>query len=643
MAEKRSIDSASQVLIEEAEKKGISTMFSRAQEIKPCPIGGSGACCRVCSMGPCRIVGKDAAEKAGVCGATLDTIGARNFARNVATGTSAHSDHGRDIAATLLAVAQGKAEGYTIKDPDKLRRVAGYFGVKTDGRSTEEIAAEVAQKALACFGQQDGELPYLARAPKPRQKIWRDLGIAPRGVDREVVEMLHRTHAGVDQEADNILMHAMRCALADGWGGSMIGTDLSDILFGTPGAIRSEVNLGVLSKDEVNIIIHGHEPTLSAMIVAATQDPELIAYAKTKGAKGINIAGICCTANEVLMRQGVKAAGNFLNQELAIITGAVEAMVVDVQCTMQGLTRVAQNFHTKIITTSSKAKMSGATHIQFDEHRAMSIAKEIVKLAVDNFANRKEVNIPDRKNPLVAGFSHEFIRYMLGGKFRESFRPLNDNIINGRIQGVAGVVGCNNPRITQDESIYYLMREFVKNNVLVLTTGCCATGGAKYGWLTPEAALEHAGDGLRSVCEAVGIPPVLHLGSCVDNSRILTVATEVVHEGGLGEDLSDLPAVGIAPEWYCEKALAIGTYFAASGVYVLFGVTSPVEASEKLKTLMTIGWEEKVGGKLEFEPDYRKIFEKSMNHILKKREALGITQAKERVLFDMEARRQLKV
>jgi carbon-monoxide dehydrogenase catalytic subunit len=339
----------------------------------------------------------------------------------------------------------------------------------------------------------------------------------------------------------------------------------------------------------------------------------------------------------------VKAAGNFLNQELAIITGAVEAMVVDVQCTMQGLTRVAKNFHTMIITTSPKAKMAGALHIQFDEHRAISIAKDIVKRAVDNFPNRKEVMIPDRKSPLVAGFSHEFIRYMLGGKFRSSFRPLNDNIINGRIQGVAGVVGCNNPRIAQDESIDYLMREFVSNNVLVLTTGCCATGGAKYGWLTPEAALQHAGAGLKSVCEAVGIPPVLHLGSCVDNSRILTVATEVVHEGGLGDDISDLPAVGIAPEWYCEKALAIGTYFVASGVYVQFGITSPVEASQKLQRLMTVGWEEKVGGKMEFQPDYKKIFQNSMDHILKKRAALGITKAKERVLFDMEARRKLEV
>jgi len=643
MADKRSIDSASQMLIEEAEKKGISTMFSRAQEMKPCPIGGSGACCRMCSMGPCRLVGKDAEQKCGVCGASLEVIGARNFARGVAAGASAHSDHGRDVALTLLAVARGKTPDYQVTDAEKLHRVAGYMGIKVEGRKTLEIAEDVAIKALTDFGQYEGELTYAARAPKPRQKLWHDLGIYPRSIDREIVEMMHRTHTGVDQDAENILNHAMRCALGDGWGGSMLATDLSDVLFGTPGAVRSEVNLGVLSRDEVNVIIHGHEPTLSAQIVAVSQEPQLIEYAKSKGAKGINVTGLCCTSNEVLMRQGVKSAGNFLNQELAIITGAVEAMVVDVQCIVQGLVNVAKRFHSLVITTSPKARMPGAVHIQFDEHKAKEIAREILKKAIDNYPNRKSVIIPDRKSPLVAGFSHEFIRYMLGGRFRESFRPLNDNIINGRIQGVAAVVGCSNPRVVQDENMNWLMTEFVKSNVLVVTSGCCATGGGKYGWLTPEAALQHAGDGLRSVCEAVGIPPVLHVGSCVDNSRILTIASEIVQEGGLGDDISDLPAVGIAPEWMSEKALSIGTYCAASGVYVLFGVTSPVAASQKLQRLMTIGWEEKVGGKLEFEPDYKTIFEKSMDHILKKREALGITKAKERVLFDMEARRQLKV
>ncbi|MEW6358723.1 MAG: anaerobic carbon-monoxide dehydrogenase catalytic subunit [Planctomycetota bacterium] len=638
------VDPATARMLDIAAECGISTMFSRAAEMKPCPIGGGGSCCKNCAMGPCRLTGKGAEEKMGVCGATMETIVARNFCRAVAVGASAHSDHGRDLARTLIAVAKGEAKGYEVKDEEKLRRVAGYFGIETEGKSANDIALAVGQASLHEYGKQDDEpLAYTKRAPEPRQKIWRNLGLFPRGVDREVVEMLHRTHMGMDQDANNLFAHAMRVALSDGWGGSMMATDISDILFGTPKAVVGGANLGVLEAKQVNVIVHGHEPTLSEMIAAAANDPEMIEYAKSKGAEGINIAGICCTANEVLMRQGISSAGNFLQQELAILTGAVEAMVVDIQCIAQGLTHVAQKYHTDIVTTSPKVKMPGAVHIQFDEHRAYDIAKEILKRACDNFPKRGKVQIPKEKSPLVAGFSHEYIRYMLGGSFRASFQPLNDNIINGRIQGVAGIVGCNNPRTIHDNVMVSLMKQFVANDVLVAVTGCTGIAGGKHGWLTPEAALEHAGDGLKSVCEAVGIPPVLHLGSCVDNSRILTVLTEVVHTGGLGEDISDLPVVGIAPEWMSEKALSIATYCVATGAYVIMGVTSPVEASAKIQKIMTVGWEELVGGKLEFVIEPEDIFNKSMDHIMKKREALGITEKKERVLFDMEARRKLEV
>ena len=543
-------DPATAQMLDIAAECNVSTMFSRAAEMKPCPIGGSGACCKNCSMGPCRLTGKNAEEKTGICGATLSTIAARNFCKGVAVGASAHSDHGRDLAMTLIAVAEGEAKGYEIKDEEKLRAVAGYFGIDTEGKSVNEIAKAVGEAALHDFGKQDEEpIAFTRRAPEPRQKIWKNLGIHPRGVDREIVEMLHRTHIGMDQDADNLLMHALRVSLGDGWGGSMMATDISDILFGTPKAVTGGANLGVLSKDEVNVVVHGHEPTLSEMIAEAANDPEMIEYAKSKGAKGICVTGICCTANEILMRQGIASAGNFLQQELAIVTGAIEAMVVDIQCIAQGIVPVAKKYHTEVITTSRKVKMEGATHIQFDEHRAYDIAKEILKRAAYNFPNRKEVHIPDERAPVVAGFSHEYIRYMLGGSFRASFQPLNDNIINGRIKGAAAIVGCNNPRTVHDDVMLTLMKKFVANDVLVVVTGCTGIAGGKGGWLTPEAALEHAGEGLKSVCETVGIPPVLHMGSCVDNSRILTLLAEVVQTGGLGEDISDLPAVGIAPEW----------------------------------------------------------------------------------------------
>ncbi len=619
----KTIDPAAQAVLEQAEAQGIPTAYSRADQIKPCPIGAEGACCRVCAMGPCRFVGKTPEEVRGVCGADLGTIAARNFARQVAGGSSAHSDHGRDLAFALQAVAKGEAQGYQIKDPNKLMRVAGYLDVPTEGRSIEDIAYDVGVAALAAFGQQRGEIIYVKRATRKRQELWRNLGLTPRGVDREVVETLHRTHEGVDQDPEHILDQAMRAALADGWGGSMLATDLSDILFGTPTPLQSRANLGVLREDQVNIVVHGHEPTLSEMIVAASQDPELIAYAKEKGATGINLCGICCTANEILMRHGIPPAGNFLHQELAIITGAVEAMIVDVQCIMQALAPLSQRFHTKLITTSPKAKIAGATHMQFDEHTALDDARRIVRLAIDNFPNRGKTAIPPIASPLVAGFSHEYLNYMQGGRFRASFRPLNDAVIAGRIRGAVGIVGCNNARVSQDEAIIGLVKEFIAQDVLVVMTGCAATAAGKHGFLTPEV-MAAAGPGLREVCEAIGVPPVLHLGSCVDNSRILTVLTQMATEGGLGEDIPDLPAVGICPEWMCEKALAIGTYFVASGAYVIFGVGSPVGASREVNRIMTEVWDAKVGGKLEFVPDYKEILRRALAHIDAKRAALGL-------------------
>jgi len=620
--ESPSIDPSIIEMLEVARDRGIETAFDRAEAIRPCPIGHDGACCKNCAMGPCRLVGK---HDRGVCGATRETVAARNFARMVAAGAAAHSDHGRDMALTLLAAAEGEAPDYKIRDEGKLKEVAELLGVPTGDRDTMEIAKDVAEAALAQFGQQKGEIIYLSRAPKKRQEVWHRAGIAPRGIDREVVEIMHRTHVGNDQWYESILMSALRTALSDGWGGSMLSTDITDILFGSPVPLTAKVNMGMLSEDEVNIVVHGHEPVLSEMILAAVNDPELIEYAKSKGAKGINLTGICCTANETLMRQGVPTIGNFLSQELAMVTGAIELMIVDIQCIMQALAPVAQQFHTILLTTSPHAYIEGAEHIDFDESRALEIAKEIVRMGIDNFPNRKETHIPKEVNHLVAGFSHEYINYALGGFYRGSFRPLNDAVMQGRLRGVAGVVGCNNARTRHDYSHEYITRKLIENDVLVVMTGCGAIAAAKYGLLSPEAA-KYAGPGLREICEAVGIPPVLHVGSCVDNARILTVLSQMATEGGLGEDIADLPAVGFAPEWMSEKAISIATYFVGSGLYTIMGSESPVANSPTVERFISEGWEERVGGKLEFIADPEEAVKRALEHIDKKRAALGLVE-----------------
>lgn len=624
---KKSVDPASQQMIDKAKQEGVKIVWDRLQDMEPqCGFGSLGICCTVCNMGPCRVDPFGEGPQVGVCGADADTIAARNLLRHIAAGAAAHSDHGRDVAKILLLVGEGKTHDYHISDERKLKEVAVFYGISVEGKSKEAIAKEVAQKALAEFGQQEGELKLISRAPKKRQEIWRKLGIVPRGIDREVVEAMHRVNMGVDLDYKNIVNHGMRCSLADGWGGSMIATELQDIMLGSPTPIRSKVNLGVLKEDMVNIVIHGHEPTLSEMAVRAVKDPELIELAKKQGASGINLAGICCTANEVLMRHGVHVAGNFLQQELAVLTGAVEVLMVDVQCIMPALHEITACFHTKLVTTSPKAKFPGVEHIEFHEEKAYEVAKKIVKMAIDNYKNRNKarVNIPKESMDLVAGFTAEYVFKMLGGKYRATYRPLNDAIISGRIRGVAGVVGCNNPKITHDWAHIEMVKELIKNDVLVLQTGCSALACAKAGLLKPEAAFEYAGKGLQEICQAVGIPPVLHLGSCVDNSRILIAASEVVKEGGLGEDISDLPAAGAAPEWMSEKAITIGFYFVASGVFTIFGGAQPVLGSKNLTKYICEDMEGLTGGKYAFEIDPIKAAHMMIEHIDKKRAALKL-------------------
>jgi carbon-monoxide dehydrogenase catalytic subunit len=634
---------ASIEMLKKAAEEGQETAFTRVSQQKGCAFGEAGSCCRICAMGPCRINPKKPDESRGVCGATMDTIVARNFARMIAGGSSAHSDHGRAVAETLIMAAKGETKDYEVKDRIKLLEVALDLGIEVGDRDINDIALEVGERCMAMFGQQEGELAFAQRAPEPRKEIWRKLGVFPRGIDREVVEMMHRTSIGVDQDYENILLQGTRCALADGWGGSMVGTELQDIMFGTPTPLESKVNLGVLKEDEVNIVVHGHEPLLSEMIVLAASLPEMQEKAKAAGAKGINLAGICCTANEVLTRHGVPIAGNVLQQELAILTGAVEAMIVDVQCVYQGIGQIASCFHTDIITTSPRAKMPYAKHIEFHEDHALETAKRIVSEAIDNFKNRGKVQIPSNTESLIAGFNHEYINYMLGGKYRASYRPLNDGVIDGRIRGVVGVVGCNNPRVKHDDIHVRVTRELIANGCLVLMTGCAAQSVAKAGLMLPEVAREICPQGLWEICEAVGIPPVLHCGSCVDNSRILVAATAMVHEGGLGDDISDLPAAGCAPEWMSEKAISIGQYFVTSGVYTVFGVKWPTLGSKAVTDLLFEKYKDLYKNCWDFEPDPEKMVGKILNVIDSKREALGISAKRERVLFDMAMRRELEV
>jgi carbon-monoxide dehydrogenase catalytic subunit len=278
------------------------------------------------------------------------------------------------------------------------------------------------------------------------------------------------------------------------------------------------------------------------------------------------------------------------------------------------------------VTTSPKAKMPGFEHIEFEEDRAVEIAKQIIATAIENYPNRtgKQTVIPDVTQGAIGGFTTETVFQFLGGKYRSTYRPLNDAIIAGRIRGLGGVVGCSNPNVEFEEGHLTIVKELLKNDVLVASTGCNSITCAKHGLMTPEAAFQHAGKGLQEVCQAVGIPPVLHMGACVDNSRILRVLASVVAEGGLGDDISDLPGAGAAPEWMSEKAVSIGFYFVASGVYTVIGKPLPVVGAPGLYKYLTEEIEQEVGGKWAFEEDPIEAAHLMLRHIDRKRKALKL-------------------
>ena len=616
--EERTTDENAKPILELMMREGMETVWDRFEmQQPPCKYCEAGTSCSRCTMGPCRIIPPHRIR--GVCGADADLIVSRNLLDMIATGAAAHSDHGRDIAETLYLLGTGKATDYAITDHEKLERICKEYSIKTEGKKPEQLAAELGGAMLDEYGMRKNTLQFINRAPKATREIWSNLGITPRGIDREVVDSMHRVQMGVGADYVNMLLQGLRTSLSDGWGGSMIGTEVSDILFGTPTITSSKMNLAVLKEDHVNISVHGHNPVLSEVIVQAVEDPELKALALKYGAKGINLVGMCCTGNELLMRKGIPMTGNHLNQELIIATGALEAMVVDYQCIFPSLPRTASCYHTLIISTSSKATIPGSYFFDFHTEDAYLTAKAIVRMAVENYKNRnhQRVLIPGEPMPVMAGFSNEAIKNALGG----SFKPLIDLIATGKIRGAVGIVGCNNPHVKHDFGHVTLAKELIRRNILCVETGCAAIASGKAGLLRPEAAAL-AGNDLRAVCESLKIPPVLHMGSCVDNSRILVLAAELGN--ALNVPIHKLPIAGAAPEWYSQKAVSIGAYFVASGVYTVLGVMPHITGSPATVSLLTEGLKGVVNASFSVEPDPVKAAVLISDHIERKRIELGI-------------------
>jgi carbon-monoxide dehydrogenase catalytic subunit len=606
-------------LIEKARAQNIPIAWDRLEKQTPqCNVCEAGLSCAKCVMGPCRIIPGLDREK-GVCGADADLTVARNFGRFVAGGSAAHSDHGRDLVEVLLEIGEGKTDAYEIRDEEKLKRIAAEVGLDVTG-DVRGIAKALARRLGDDYSSFGPGLAFLGRLPKARLELWNKLSITPRGIDREPVEMLHRTHMGVDCDPVSLCLHAARVSLADGWGGSMCGTEVSDIIFGTPKPGKTKVNLGVLKKDHVNILVHGHSPVVSEMILLAARDPEILQAAKDAGAVGINIAGLCCTGNELLMRKGIPLAGNHMMTELTMVTGAVEAIIADYQCIMPSLVQVASCFHTKFISTSDKGHFPGAERFHFTPQNAGELSKKAVMIAVEAFKNRDQskVDIPSEPVEILSGFSNEAILGALGG----TPEPLLNAIKAGTLRGAVGIVGCNNPKLKQDYHHINLALELIKKDILVLVTGCSTSAMGKAGLLLPEGA-DMAGENLKGLCKSLGIPPVLHVGSCVDNSRIIHLCAVLAN--ALGVDIDALPVAASAPEWYSEKAAAIGLYAVATGITTHLGIPPMILGSPAITNLAVEGLKGVVGAAFMVEPDPFKAAALIDAHISSKRVALGLS------------------
>ncbi len=619
------MEAATDTLLENGKKVGADSWQQRVKNQTPhCGFGEAGTCCRICSMGPCRITPK---APRGICGCDVHGIVGRNYLRFTAGGAATHSDHGRSICHTLYLSKEGG--NYQVKDPEKLKRIAKEWGIETEGRDIYDLAHEVAETGLWEYGKPFGTQRFLKRAPEVRQKVWHEAGIEPRAIDREVSQSMHMTHMGCSSLPEALIRQSLRAGLSDGWGGSMMGTEFSDVLFGTPKPVDTEANIGVMEKDMVNIIVHGHDPSLSEMIVFYAQDPEMIALAKAQGAKGINIAGVCCTSNEVAMRHGIPMAGNFLQQENVVLTGACEVIVVDVQCIFPALGPLSKCFHTKFVTTSEIARMPDSEFIHFNEETAGENAKAIVRMAVENFKNRKPelVNIPSLKQKATVGYSVEAIKKCLDGVTNShvdelgTTKPLIDCVKAGILRGAVAMVGCNNPRVRPDTAHIELMKKLIKNDIILIVSGCSAQAAAKAG-LMDKAAAKYCGEGLRRVCKLVDIPPVLHMGSCVDISRMMVLAADIAKDWGV--DICQVPVVGCAPEWMSEKAVSIGNYVVASGIDTFLGVDPYTKGSSEVVGLLQGSIKDWVGANFTVELDIEKMGDRMIERIEEKRKALGI-------------------
>lgn len=613
-------DPAVREMLLSMQEQGIETIFDRFDSQHPqCTFGMAGICCKNCQMGPCRITKK---APRGVCGADADLIVARNMVRAVAAGTAAHGARGRVSMLALKWAGEGKVP-ISIDGEEKIKAVCRTYGIETEGKTIRELAVEVADILLEDLSR---TVPGKHRtlysfAPKERLAVWEKLGIIPISPYHEVFESLHRTTTGTDGDWKNCMKQLLRTGVSFAWTSCLGSSIAMDCLYGLPHHSVSKVNVGALKVGYVNIAVHGHSPLLIREIIRIGRSEEMIAKARENGAQGIQFYGICCSGLSAMYRYGgVIPLSNAVGSELVLGTGALDLWVADVQDVFPTIMEVALCVRTTVVTTSDSARLPGAEHYGFDHNHANmaeinELATKIVNRAIESHAARKDVpvRIPQYEVDAEMGFSVEWA----GKHFEHGLQTLAEALRSGAIQGIVNLVGCNNPRLVYEKSIAEVAQILIQNNILVLTNGCASFALLKLGFCSVKA-LEQTGDSLREFLKDV--PPVWHLGECLDNARASGFFAGI--SKALDVPIKDLPYAFISPEWSNEKGICAALAFRLLGMNSYHSVYAPVQGSTPVEEFLAHGTKPLLGSEMIVDVDSVALANRIVKDLKEKRQKL---------------------
>nr|WP_315033688.1 anaerobic carbon-monoxide dehydrogenase catalytic subunit [uncultured Lachnoanaerobaculum sp.] len=613
-------DPAVREMILRQNQLGFDTTFDRFDSQQPqCGFGMAGICCKICNMGPCKITSK---SPKGVCGADADLIVARNLLRSAAAGAAQHGMHGREVILSLKWAAEGKLD-LPILGQQKIKDTAKAFGIKTERRSIKKIASELADILLEDMSRTiPGDYKIIeALGSEERKKVWKELDILPISAYHEVFEAYHKTGVGTDGDWKSIMQQFLRCGLAFTYSGVVSTSIATDGLFGVGDRVTSKVNIGALKKGYVNIAVHGHLPTLVSEIVRVGQEEKFINLAKEAGAKGIRFYGICCSGLSAMYRYaGVIPLSNAVSAELVLGTGALDLWIADVQDVFPSIMEVAKCFRTTVVTTSESARLPGAERFEYDHHHSnigetRELAEKIVLRGIESFKDRQgiPVYIPPYEVDAEVGFSPEYVHKHYG-----SMKPLYEAVKEGKILGIVNIVGCNNPKVVYEKCVIDVANALLRNNILILTNGCASFPLMKMGYCNVSGQ-EHAGESLK---EFLGdLPPVWHVGECIDNTKSSGIFAGVAGEAG--KPLYEMPFAFSSPEWSNEKGIDAALGFRLMGINSYHCVEAQIHGSKNVIEFLKEGTKELLGSVMVVDTNPNSLGEKIVADIIEKRKALG--------------------